>query len=196
MELFFKMQFVKNVLVCVFGVFTFSVFCYCFYEGFIPKIILVSWFYFLFVSVICSKSLDLTLESSATECNFWCLILFHTSACNIFLFAHLWQWFSERQQKCCWILLLAWIQLYFLLTLSKLVLFEFPILIPLVFYLIQSVSAEETLNCISRIRFRRTFIWPWVNQYMVYGFDSSSIGHFPAMVCSISAEGSLNLVAH
>ena len=32
--------------------------------------------------------------------------------------------------------------------------------------------------------------------YMVYGFDSSSIGHFPAMVCSISAEGSLNLVAH
>ena len=64
MELFFKMQFVKNVLVCVFGVFTFSVFCYCFYEGFIPKIILVSWFYFLFVSVICSKSLDLTLESS------------------------------------------------------------------------------------------------------------------------------------
>ena len=45
-------------------------------------------------------------------------------------------------------------------------------------------------------RFRRTLIWPWVNQYMVYGFDSSSIGHFPAMVCSISAEGSLNLVAH
>ena len=34
------MQFVKNVLVYVFGVFTFS-FCYCFYEGFIHKIILV-----------------------------------------------------------------------------------------------------------------------------------------------------------
>ena len=82
------------------------------------------------------------------------------------------------------------------LTLSKLVLFEFPVLIPLVFYLIQSVSAEETLNCISRIRFRRTFIWPWVNQYMVYGFDSSSIGHFPAMVCSIWSEGCLNLVTH
>ena len=29
-----------------------------------------------------------------------------------------------------------------------------------------------------------------------YGFDSSSIGHFPAMVCSISVEDSLNLVAH
>ena len=50
MELFFKMQFVKNVLVCVFGVFTFSVFCYCFYEGFIPKIILVSWF-LLFICI-------------------------------------------------------------------------------------------------------------------------------------------------
>ena len=42
------MQFVKNVLVYVFGVFTFS-FCYCFYEGFIHKIILVS----LFLSSIC-----------------------------------------------------------------------------------------------------------------------------------------------
>ena len=43
------MQFVKNVLVYIFGVFTFSVFCYCFYEDFIPKITLVSWF-LLFVS--------------------------------------------------------------------------------------------------------------------------------------------------
>ena len=32
----------EECLVYVFGVFTFSVFCYCFYEGFIPKIILVS----------------------------------------------------------------------------------------------------------------------------------------------------------
>ena len=42
-ELFYKMQFVKNVVVYVFGVFTFS-FCYGFYEGFIHKTILVSWF--------------------------------------------------------------------------------------------------------------------------------------------------------
>ena len=42
-EFFFKMQFVKNVLVYVFSVFTFS-FCYCFYEGFIHKIIVVSRF--------------------------------------------------------------------------------------------------------------------------------------------------------
>ena len=38
-ELFFKMQFVKNVLIYVFGVFTFGSY-YCFYEGFIPKFIL------------------------------------------------------------------------------------------------------------------------------------------------------------
>ena len=42
------MQFVKNVLVYFFGVFTFS-FCYSFYESFIHKIILVS----LFLSFIC-----------------------------------------------------------------------------------------------------------------------------------------------
>ena len=47
-ELFFKMQFVKNVLVYVFGVFTFS-FCYSFYEGFTHEIILVS----LFLPFIC-----------------------------------------------------------------------------------------------------------------------------------------------
>ena len=43
MELFFKMQFVKNVLVYVYGVFIYS-FCYCFYQSFIYKIILVSQF--------------------------------------------------------------------------------------------------------------------------------------------------------
>ena len=48
-KLFFKIQFVKNLLVCVFGVFTFS-FCYCFYEGFIHKIILVSRF-LLFICI-------------------------------------------------------------------------------------------------------------------------------------------------
>ena len=40
----------EECLVYVFGVFTFSVFCYCFYEGFIPKIILVSWL-LLFICV-------------------------------------------------------------------------------------------------------------------------------------------------
>ena len=40
----------EECFIYVFGVFTFSVFCYCFYEGFIPKIILVSWF-LLFVCI-------------------------------------------------------------------------------------------------------------------------------------------------
>ena len=36
------MQFVKNLLIYVFGVFTFIVFVrYCFYEDFIPKVILI-----------------------------------------------------------------------------------------------------------------------------------------------------------
>ena len=43
-ELFFKMEFVKNTLVYVFGVFPFSIFVTVFIEGFIPKIILLSGF--------------------------------------------------------------------------------------------------------------------------------------------------------
>ena len=35
---------------CFIYLFTFSVFCYCFYESFIPKIILVSWF-LLFICI-------------------------------------------------------------------------------------------------------------------------------------------------
>ena len=31
---------------------------------------------------------------------------------------------------------------------------------------------------------------------MIHGFDSISIAQFPAMICSVSAEGSLNRVAH
>ena len=61
-ELCIKMQFVKNVLVYVFGVFTFS-FCYCFCDGFIPEIILESQF-LSFSCINCSKPLDLILLSS------------------------------------------------------------------------------------------------------------------------------------
>ena len=60
--------------------------------------------------------------------------------------------------------------------------FELAVLIPLVFYLIRSVSAEVSLNCISRIRFKCSFFWPWENQYKVHGFDSISITQFPAMI--------------
>ena len=93
----------EECLVYVFGVFTFSVFCYCFYEGFIPKIILVSWFLlFICISYLfkvfrcdtglrdsCAVLLLKNFESTATECSFLCLILFHTSAWNILHFMHL-----------------------------------------------------------------------------------------------------------
>ena len=92
-------------------------------------------------------------------------------------------------------MLLHWIQLCLLLTLLSMF-FELPVFIPLVLYLIRSVSAEISQDFISRIRFKCSFLWPWENQYMVHGFDSISITQFPAMICSISAEGSLNRVAY
>ena len=59
-----------------------------------------------------------------------------------------------------------------------------------------SVSREVSLNCISRIRFKCSFFWPWENQYTVHGFDSISITQFSAVICSVSAEGSLNHFSH
>ena len=103
---------------------------------------------------------------------------------------------NGRQQKCCWILLLHWIQLCLPLALSKSIFFELLVLIHLVLYLIHLVSAEVSLNCISRIRFRCSFFWPWENQYMVHGFNSTSNAQFPAIIWSVLAEGSINCVAH
>ena len=74
--------------------------------------------------------------------------------------------------------------------------FELQVLIPLLLYLIRSVSAEGSLNCISGIRFNCSFFWSWKNQYMVRSFDSISITQFPTVICSVSAEGTLNRVAH
>ena len=73
--------------------------------------------------------------------------------------------------------------------------FELPVLIPLVLYLICSVSAEISLNFISRIWFKSLFSQP-ENQYMIHMFDSIGITQFPAMICPVSTEGSLNPVAH
>ena len=126
-----------------------------------------------------------------------CLILFLMLACNNFLFCAFVTMFlldfnSSVAESCystgfwrafSWL----WANQCF---------FELPILILLVLYLIRSVSAEVSLNCISRIWFKCSFFWPWENQYMVHGFDSISITQFPAMICSVSAEGSLNRVAH
>ena len=100
MELFFKMQFVKNILVYVFGVFTFS-FCYSFYECFIHKIILVSLFLpFICISYplkvfkfdtgilrdSCAVPLLKTLSRLPQRIAFLCLILFLIFACNNYPF--------------------------------------------------------------------------------------------------------------
>ena len=75
-------------------------------------------------------------------------------ACNNFPFRAFVTMIYRTSTEVLLILLLHWIQLCPLLTLSKSMFFELPVLIPLVLYLIRSVSAEDYLNCISRIRFR------------------------------------------
>ena len=167
--------------------FTFN-FCYCFYEDFIHKTILVS----QFLPFICF-SYPLKIFKSDTG------ILRDSCAVPLLKLWLFYVWFTGRQQNCCWILLLHWVQLYLFLALSKSMFFELPRLIPLVLYLIHSVSAAEVslMNCISLIRFRcSSFFWPWENQYMVHSIDSISVAQFPAMICSVSAEGFLNRVAH
>ena len=78
---FNQLQFVRNVLVYVFGVFTFS-FCCCFYEGFIPKSILVSGFLpFIYISYpikvfrfdtgILLHSCAVPFKQTTTEYNFF-----------------------------------------------------------------------------------------------------------------------------
>ena len=94
------MLFVKNVLVYVFGVFAFS-FCYCFYEGFIRKIILVCPFLpFICISYpfkvfklkpgilrdSCAVPLLKTLSRLPQSIAFLCLILFLMFACNNYPF--------------------------------------------------------------------------------------------------------------
>ena len=94
------MKFLKNFLVYVFDVFTFS-FCYCFYEGFIRKIILVSQFLpffcisyplkvFKFDTGILRDSFAVpwlkNLSRLPQSIAFLCLILFLMFACNNFPF--------------------------------------------------------------------------------------------------------------
>ena len=94
------MQFMKNVLLCVLGVFTFS-FCYSFYEGFIHKVILVIFFlpficisYPLKVSKFdtgilrdsCVVPLLKTLSRLLQSIAFLCLILFLMFTWNNFPF--------------------------------------------------------------------------------------------------------------
>ena len=181
------MQFV----VYVFSAFTFS-FCYCFYEGFIHKIILVIWFLpFICISYplkvfkfdtgilrdSCAVPLLKTLSILPQSIPFYVWFCSSCLLAIIFRFEHLLQWFTERQQKCCWILLFHWIQLCLLLTLSRSVFFELPVLNLLVLYLICSLSAEVALICISRIRFKFSFFC--LERINIWFKDSISIAQFP-----------------
>ena len=192
------MQFVKNVLVYVFGIFTFG-FCYSFYEGFIHKIILIN----LFLPFICIsyplKVFKLDTEILRDSCAVsllksssrlpWsiavlCPILFLMFACNNYPF-------------CPFVIMIYWTSTEVLLSLvDPLVLavpsFDFEQINVFVSSGFDSVSisfdslsiAEVSLNCIS-IQFRCPFFWRWENQYMVYCFDSISIAQFPAIICSV-----------
>ena len=60
-----------------------------------------------------------------------------------------------------------------------------------------SLSVSRSLpGLYSRLWFKCSFFWPWENQWIVYGFDSSDISLFPAMIWSVSAIGFLNRIAH
>ena len=137
---------------------------------------------------LCAVPLLKTLSRLPQSIAFLCLILFLVFACNNFPFR-------------AFVTMTYWTSTEVLLNLvapldCKSMFFELLVLIPLVLYLIRSMLAEVSENCISRIRLKCSFFWPWENQYMVHGFDSISIAQFPAMICSVSAEGSLNRVAH
>ena len=152
----------KNVLVYVSGVFTFS-FCNCFYEGFIYKIILSRFLPFICISyqlkvfkfdtgifrVSCVVPLLITLSRLLQSIAFLCLILFLMFACKNFPFRAFVTIIYWKSIEVFLNLLLHWIQMCLLLTLSK--------LIPLVLYLIPSVSADVSVNCISCIQFRCSF---------------------------------------
>ena len=155
-ELFFKMKFLKNVLVYVFGVFTFS-FCYCFYEDFIHKTILVSQSLpFICISYplkvfklntgilrdSCAVPLLKTLSRLPQSITFLCLILFLMFACNNYLFRAFVTMIQWNSTEVFLNLFAPLDSAMFFLTLSKSMFFELLVLILLVLYLIRSVSAE------------------------------------------------------
>ena len=162
------MQFVRNVLVYVFGVFTFN-FCYSFYEGFIQKIIPVSLFLpfistsypvkvFKFDTGILRDSsavpLLKTLSRLPQGVAFSCLILFLMFAFTKFsfrVFVKVIYWTSTEVLLNLFAPLNSAVSS---LALSISMFLKLPVLIPLVLYLSRSVLAEVSLNYISCIRFK------------------------------------------
>ena len=174
------MQFVKNVLVQVFDVFTFS-FCYSFYEGFIYKSSLVSRFLpFICISnplkvfkfdtgILCNScavSLLKSLSRIPQSIAFLCQILFLMFVCNNYPFH-------------AFVTTIYWtstVLLNLVAPLDSAVPFDFEQInvfwtsgfdsISIVFDSL-SVSRSPSLNCISCIRFRCSFFWCWENHWFM-----------------------------
>ena len=197
------MQFVRNVLVYVFEVFTFS-FWYCFYEGFIHKTILVSWFLpfvcisyplkvFKFNTGIlhdsCAVLLMKTLSRLPQSTAFLCLILFLMFACNNFPFR-------------AFLTMIYWTPTEILLNLVA----PLDLAVPSldfeqinVFWTSSFDSASIVFDWLSVSRISQNCISsvPSSDLNMVHGFDSISIAQFHAMIYSVWTEGSLlNRVAY
>ena len=94
-----------------------------------------------------------------------CLILFLMFACNNFPFhAFLTMDFNRSVGKSCcstgFSCAFSWLW-------TETMFFELPVLIPLVLYLIRSVSAENSLNCISRFRFKCSLNYQRINMTLI-----------------------------
>ena len=89
-------------------------------------------------------------------------------------------------------LLLHWIQLCLLLTLSKSIFFEIPVLIPLVLYLIRSVSAEVSPELDFSSDLERINIWFMALIPLAlpnYQYDLLSFSRkLPKLCCSVNLD--------
>ena len=149
------------------GGFNFS-FCYCFYDGFIHKIILVS----RILPFICiSYPLEVLKFDTRILRNLCAAPLLKTlSKLSQSIAFFMSDFVSHAFLSCASVTMIYRTSTEVLLNLvaplnsavpsfdfEQSMFFELLVLIPLVLYLIRSVSAEVSLNCISCIRFRCSF---------------------------------------
>ena len=162
------MQFVKNVS------YTSSVssplvfFVTVFYEGFIPKIILKSWF----LLFICIKNLLNVFRFDTAMLRDSCAVLLLKTLSRLPQSVKFSAWFPF----CAFVTMICWTSTEMLpnldphldsallsLAFEEINIFELPVLILSVFYLIHSVLAEGYLNFISPIQFRCSFFYiEWI----------------------------------
>ena len=191
----------EECFIYVFGVFTFSVFCYCFYEGFIPKIILVSWF----LLFICISYLLKVFRFDTGILRDSFAVLLRKTLSQLPQCVAFYAWFPFRT----FITMICWTSTEVLLNLvspldSAVLSLDFEEINIFWTFGFDSVSILFDPLIVSRRIPKLNFSYSiyvfllllWMNQYMVYSFDSTSIAQFPTTIFSISAEGSLNLVAH